>query len=333
MIDYNALRDEIIDSLVGRPNGTQIQPTNHQHFALDMLDYIRSLELALQSTLMGFADVNTIPHQPDNARVSYVAAVQPNTTNVYTNFYDVNGNSISVTSNDNQGLLVILIWNMQFWSYEVVPAGQATYYAYNIRKTYDSIATMNADLSSPVATDGTPITIGEIVSVVNPNNQSEDGLYTYEGTQWRFQCTFSVYEYDVNHNQVSVTDSITGTTITKNIDLGLLNNPVYEFDCDSDTYQTVKLKLIFNKLNNAKIVIRNVGNSVLTFNTATNLASSPNFTLPFYFIRNTNQVNTIQPGEVMVIDFTAFNYININNVESTNVFQSISIFDSVTTQH
>lgn len=333
MIDYNALRDEIIDSLVGRPNGTQIQPTNHQHFALDMLDYIRSLELALQSTLMGFADVNTIPHQPDDARVSYVAAVNPNSTNIYTNFYDINGNSISVTSNDNQGLLVILIWNMQFWSYEVVPAGQATYYAYNIRKTYDSIATMNADLTLPVATDGTPILIGEIVSVVNQNNSNEDGLYTYEGTLWRFQCSFSIYGDDVNHNQVSVTDSISGTTLTKNINLGLLNNPIYEFDCDSDTFQTVKLNLIFNKLNNAKIIIHNTGSSVLTFNTATDLTSSPNFTLPFFLVRNTNQVNTINAGEVMVIDFTTFNYINENSVERTSVFQSLSIFDSITSVH
>lgn len=333
MIDYNELRNEIINTLEGRPNGTQIQPSNHQHYALDMLDYIRGLELSLQSTLMGFADVNTIPHQPDNARVSYVSAVRPNTENVYDNFYDINGNSITITSTDNQGLLVILIWNMQFWSYEVVPAGQATYYSYNIRKTYDSVASMNSDVASPVATDGTPIVIGEIVSVVNQMNNNEDGLYTYEGNSFRFQCSFSFHNEDVNNNQVIVTDTISGNTIIKNIDLGLLNNPVYEFDCDSDTFQTVKLKLIFNKLNNAKIIINNTGNSVLTFNTATELTNSSVFTLPFFLVRNTNQVNTINAGEVMVIDFTTLNHTDENNVEYTSIFQSLSIFNSITSVH
>jgi len=319
MIDYNALRQEIINTLMGRPEGTQIQPDNHQHYALNMLDYIRELELALQSSLMGFADENTIPIQPDDARVSYIGAVAPNYTSVYSNFYDAYGNAITINNPNASGLLVIFIWNMEFWSYETVPAGQNTYYSYNIRKTYDSIANMNADVNSPVSTDNQPISVGELVSVVNPNDSSENGIYTYEGTSWRFQTSLTIFEEDINTMITNVTDSISGTIITKIINLGMINNPVIMIDCDGDTYTNIGLSVVFNKFNDAKIFIKNIGNNTLILNYPIIISYSPIFNLSWQSIYDNAADNQIQAGEIIEVNLSCFNYFDtvLNNYVPT----------------
>lgn len=113
---YEVIQQEIIDALVGRPAGTQIQPENHQKFALDLLDYIRSVEIIGASALQGNADPNTIPVQPDNAKVSYISSVPPGQTYVYSNFLDENGNPISVTSGSNTLSLLTLLWNGRYWT-------------------------------------------------------------------------------------------------------------------------------------------------------------------------------------------------------------------------
>ena len=45
MAGYDDTYKMIVSTLMGRPNGTEIQPENHQAYALNMLNYIRSLEL------------------------------------------------------------------------------------------------------------------------------------------------------------------------------------------------------------------------------------------------------------------------------------------------
>ena len=42
MAGYEDTRMMIINTLMGREPGTEIMPENHQAFALNMLDYIRS---------------------------------------------------------------------------------------------------------------------------------------------------------------------------------------------------------------------------------------------------------------------------------------------------
>lgn len=196
MAGYDDTYKMIIDCLMGRPNGTEIQPEKHQEYALNMLNYIRSLELVANAPLIGVADENTMPVQPNNSRACYIAGVGQNRTVTFRNFYDYEGNQISVTSGDMEGFLVIFIWNGQNWSATSVPtniisqAENATfYYRYNIRKTYDSLADMNADTSNPIGTDGTKIKIGDLVSIVNPTNGEENGIYSYEGADggWKFQ--------------------------------------------------------------------------------------------------------------------------------------------------
>ena len=126
---YEAIQQEIISSLVGRPAGTRIQPENHQQFALDLLDYIRSVEIVGVGSLEGNANTDTVPIQPPNAKVSYLSSVPPGQTYVYTNFLDENGDPISVTSTANTVSLITLFWNCSFWSVSAVAVQLAVDYS------------------------------------------------------------------------------------------------------------------------------------------------------------------------------------------------------------
>lgn len=201
MAGYDDTYKMIISTLMGRPNGTEIQPENHQAFALNMLDYIRSLELIANGPLIGVAEPTTQPVQPDNSRAAYIAGVAQNRTVTFQNFYDYNGNPISITTGEMEAYFAVFVWNGQYWTATSVPtniisqAENATfYYRYNIRKTYTSIATMNADKTNPIGTDGTRINIGDLVSVVNSTNGDENGIYSYEGSEegWQFQGGINV---------------------------------------------------------------------------------------------------------------------------------------------
>ena len=200
MAGYEDTKQKIISTLMGRPNGTEIQPENHQDYALNMLDYIRSLELIATSTLIGVAESNSTPVQPNDSRVCYIAGVAQNQTVTFENFIGENGNPISVTTGDMEGVFIILMWNTQYWSAQtfstniISQSESATfYYRYNIRKTYESIALMNADVASPIGTDGKYIKIGDIVTVVNSTTPSENGIYSYEGATngWKYQSSFN----------------------------------------------------------------------------------------------------------------------------------------------
>ncbi|BEG61638.1 hypothetical protein [Coprobacter fastidiosus] len=200
MAGYEDTKQKIISTLMGRPNGTEIQPENHQDYALNMLDYIRSLELIATSTLIGVAEEITTPVQPNNSRVCYIAGVAQNQTAVFLNFIGQDGQPISVTTKDEEGVFVILMWNTQYWSAQTFSTNiisqveQATlYYGYNIRKTYASIADMNSDIDNPIGTDGKYLKIGDVVTVSNTTMPSENGFYSYEGNVkgWKFQSSFN----------------------------------------------------------------------------------------------------------------------------------------------
>lgn len=201
MAGYDDTYKMIIECLMGRPNGTEIQPEKHQEYALNMLEYIRSLELVANAPLIGIAQPNTQPIQPDNSRAAYIAGVAQNRTTTFLHFHGQDGEPISVTTSDMEAYLVVLLWNGQYWSCQTMPtniisqAENATfYYRYNIRKTYSSKANMEADKSRPIGTDGTKINIGDLVSVVNSVNGDENGIYSYEGAEngWQFQGGINV---------------------------------------------------------------------------------------------------------------------------------------------
>lgn len=120
MAGYKDTRELIINTLMGRPVGTEIQPEDHQRFALQITEYIRSVELvAGNSTPIGFADASTVPVQPDNGQAVYLASVESGKTATFANFIDQSGNAISVSSTDSSVKLVTLLWNGRYWSSQV----------------------------------------------------------------------------------------------------------------------------------------------------------------------------------------------------------------------
>lgn len=120
MAGYKDTRQLIIDTLMNRPAGTEIQPENHQEFALAITDYVRSVELLAGNAFIGFAEANTVPVQSDKGQCFYISTVRPGQTVNFVNFIDSNGNAISVSSPDGKMSLVTLIWNTQYWSSQIV---------------------------------------------------------------------------------------------------------------------------------------------------------------------------------------------------------------------
>jgi hypothetical protein len=121
MSGYRDTKKLIEDTLVGRPAGTLILPEGHQNFALSLLDYIRSIELLGSSVLQGIAQQDTVPIQPNNSKVSYVGMVPAGQTYTFTNFYDENGDSISVESESDVVSVCLFIWNCVYWSVQIIP--------------------------------------------------------------------------------------------------------------------------------------------------------------------------------------------------------------------
>lgn len=202
MAGYNDTYNMIISTLMGRLNGTEIRPENHQAFALNMLEYIRSLELLANAPFIGVATPTTQPVQPDDSRACYIAGVAQDRTTTFHNFRDMNGNPISITNGEMEACLVIFVWNAQYWSAETVPtniisSADQAYFFYNltIRKTYDSVSAMNADASAPIGNNGKYIKVGEIVSVHNENDSTEDAIYSWEeGSKWQLQMKLSALD-------------------------------------------------------------------------------------------------------------------------------------------
>lgn len=187
MAGYDDTRMKILETLMQRPNGTEIQPDNHQDFALSLLEYIRSVELISGSTLIGIAYEDTIPVQSDDANEAYIAGIAQQRSLTFENFRDVNGQPITITTGEMEAKLVILTWNRQYWTAEEISANiisQADkaffYYALTIRKTYSSKSSMEADKKSPIGNDGKSIKRGETVSVHNEDNTTENAIYSYE---------------------------------------------------------------------------------------------------------------------------------------------------------
>lgn len=114
---YSDTRQLIIDTLMGRPAGTEIQPEDHQAFALALNDYIRSVELVAGSGVpVAFAEPNTVPVQPNNGQAVYLSQVGSNSSKTFANFIGQDGNALSVLSANNVAKMVTLLWNGSYWS-------------------------------------------------------------------------------------------------------------------------------------------------------------------------------------------------------------------------
>lgn len=120
MAGYDDTKKMIISTLMGRPNGEEISPEKQQEYELNMLEYIRSLELLANAPIIGIAKPSTQPVQPNNSRACYIAGVGDQQTVTFQNFYDYLGNKITVTNGREEASLAIFIWNGQYWSVEKV---------------------------------------------------------------------------------------------------------------------------------------------------------------------------------------------------------------------
>lgn len=115
MAGYDDTRSKILNTLLQRENGTLITPEKHQDFALNLLEYIRSVELISASTLIGVANADTVPVQPNDSNASYIAGVGAGREVEFKNFRNISGKSIIINTEDDEVKLVILLWNKQCW--------------------------------------------------------------------------------------------------------------------------------------------------------------------------------------------------------------------------
>lgn len=109
--NYEYIQNLIKNTLANKPTGHEITPEEHQNIELALLDYAKDLELLQVGTLLGFADANTVPVQPNGTNAAYLNTMPNSTTITFHNFRDINGKPISVTTDNGHAALNILFWN------------------------------------------------------------------------------------------------------------------------------------------------------------------------------------------------------------------------------
>lgn len=153
MVNYTDLIKQIQETLVGRPEGHEILPSEHQQIAMQIADYIRQVELSTTSTLTGFAEANTYPIQPSAARVCYIGSVPNSTTVTFTNFIGSDGNPISITTESTQSFLVVFLWNTQYWEHAEFPMTMITNNSVNINVVQTEGTSVSNVMSQKAVTD------------------------------------------------------------------------------------------------------------------------------------------------------------------------------------
>jgi hypothetical protein len=192
MNSYDSIRQLISDTLTNRALGLEIQPEAHEKMDLAILDYIKEVESVTTSTLMGIAEVDTAPVQPNDSNVVYLGTILSDSSNVYINFKDLNGIPITVSTGDDESYLLAFIWNKSYWtvlklSTSVIAKGdnQQIYYQLKSRKFYASYSDMISD-TSLIGFNGKVISVGEFVTVYNSSDTSKNGVYVRINGGWSF---------------------------------------------------------------------------------------------------------------------------------------------------
>lgn len=114
-MDYQEIKNLINSTLQGKEAGHQITPLEHQNMIMAVLDYAHEVEITGQSILAGFADSDTYPSMPDDAKLCYVALCKTNFTTTFNNFLDADGHAIQVTCGANAVKFAVLLWNKAYW--------------------------------------------------------------------------------------------------------------------------------------------------------------------------------------------------------------------------
>lgn len=117
---YEQIKELISDTLANRPKGTEITPEAHQELEMQLLEYIRSIELTSKSPFVDIADANTDPVQPDDSGACYIAPIYAAQKITFTNFHGQDGQSITVQGAPTSTGVVLLIWNTSYWEDEYI---------------------------------------------------------------------------------------------------------------------------------------------------------------------------------------------------------------------
>lgn len=175
MAGYLDTRQMIIDTLMGRPEGTQIQPEDHQAYALNLLNYVRSVELSSGSTLTGIAEADTVPIEPYDSRVAYIASVPQNTVRTFTYFKKENNEPITITTT-NSSVFVILLWNTQYWEYQPLPV---TVFENDSFVGYFECASLSTDTNKTISSEINQLTT-DLRILVKMNNVNTQDNATFQ---------------------------------------------------------------------------------------------------------------------------------------------------------
>ena len=117
---YEEIKELISETLANRPKGTEITPETHQELEMQLLEYIRSIELSSNAPFIDIATADTDPVQPDDSRVCYIATLSPSERVTFTNFHGQDGRAITITASTFQPCIVFLIWNTAYWESEII---------------------------------------------------------------------------------------------------------------------------------------------------------------------------------------------------------------------
>ena len=116
---YEEIKELISETLANRPKGTEITPETHQELEMQLLEYIRSIELSSNAPFIDIATADTDPVQPDDSRVCYIATLSPSERVTFTNFHGQDGRAITITASTFQSCIVFLIWNTAYWESKI----------------------------------------------------------------------------------------------------------------------------------------------------------------------------------------------------------------------
>ena len=235
MAGYADTRQLIIDTLMGRPAGTEIQPEDHQAFALALNDYIRSVELVAGSGVpVDFAEPDTVPVQPNNGQAVYLSYVPRSETKNFVNFINQSGNSISVTSSSGEVKLVTLLWNGSYWSSQIV--------------------TINV-LSDDSSVNASNIGASDYVLFSTSSNYSTGDIVRYDGKLYKFTADHAAGDWLGTDVELASINSILTSKLTE---LKQIKGGVYDVSANNDGATFESLQSLLSSSNLSTLIPESV---------------------------------------------------------------------------